>query len=323
MLKELAIIIPAYKESFLRETLYSISNQTVKLFTVYIGNDASPYNLDKIVNEFSGIIDIKYKVFEVNFGLNDLVAHWNRCIDMSENEPWIWFFSDDDIMESNCVELFYKNKNDFSFDNLFHFNVQIIDENSKKIYNCTKYPRHISTSDFFKMRMNREIESFVVEYIFRRQVFIKLGKFDYFDLAWSADDAAWIKLSNVSGIRSIEGARVKWRLSKINISSFQDNNDIIIRKLTANIKYLNWVELYFTRNSIKDYTTKIKKFKWVFRIVLKSKLIEFSKKKEIAYYILESLNYKGIRLNVLCHILTQIVYDYFHKQTKKILDQLF
>ena len=48
----IAIVIPAYKDTFLTETLESISNQTDKDFTLYIGDDNSPYQLLDIVNKY-------------------------------------------------------------------------------------------------------------------------------------------------------------------------------------------------------------------------------------------------------------------------------
>lgn len=41
----LAVIIHAYKCEFLAEILTSLSEQTVQRFNVYIGDDASPFNL--------------------------------------------------------------------------------------------------------------------------------------------------------------------------------------------------------------------------------------------------------------------------------------
>ena len=110
---KLAIVIPAYKLAFLKQTIESIANQTCKDFIVYIGDDASPFNLTEIINLFNNKIKIVYKRFEENVGANDLVAHWNRCIDMVQNEEWIWLFSDDDLMMDNCVDLFYKLVNYF------------------------------------------------------------------------------------------------------------------------------------------------------------------------------------------------------------------
>lgn len=53
MEEKIAIVIPAYKCRFLRQTLDSIVVQTCRSFTVYIGDDASPQNLKEISNVFS------------------------------------------------------------------------------------------------------------------------------------------------------------------------------------------------------------------------------------------------------------------------------
>ena len=59
----LAVIIPAYKCEFLGETLTSLSEQTDKRFNVYIGDDASPFNLYPIIKEFETRLSIKYNFF--------------------------------------------------------------------------------------------------------------------------------------------------------------------------------------------------------------------------------------------------------------------
>ena len=58
-MKKLAIIIPAYKARFLQETLDSIAKQNSHEFTVYIGDDASPYPLKTIVDHYKNKFDIK------------------------------------------------------------------------------------------------------------------------------------------------------------------------------------------------------------------------------------------------------------------------
>ena len=50
MEEKIAIVIPAYKCRFLRQTLDSIVVQTCRSFTVYIGDDASPQNRKEIVS---------------------------------------------------------------------------------------------------------------------------------------------------------------------------------------------------------------------------------------------------------------------------------
>ena len=103
MKNKLAIIIPAYKACFFREVLDSIVRQSNRDFTVYIGDDASPDDLESIVSDYKDKLDIFYFRFEQNWGGRDLVAHWERCIELSD-EPLVWLFSDDDLMPPDAVE---------------------------------------------------------------------------------------------------------------------------------------------------------------------------------------------------------------------------
>ena len=95
----LAIVIPAYKSTFLAAALDSIAAQTSLDFTLYIGDDCSPNHLGAIVDRYRDRINLVYHRFDTNLGGKDLVAQWERCIDMSQGEEWIWLFSDDDVME--------------------------------------------------------------------------------------------------------------------------------------------------------------------------------------------------------------------------------
>ena len=99
MEEKIAIVIPAYKFRFLRQTLDSIVVQTCRSFTVYIGDDASPQNLKEIVSDYADKMNIVYRRFDTNLGGVDLPGHWDRCIALAK-EPVVWFFSDDDLM---CV----------------------------------------------------------------------------------------------------------------------------------------------------------------------------------------------------------------------------
>ena len=55
----MAIVIPAYKGRFLKETLDSIAVQAHKdEFVLYIGDDASPERLDKIVESYQNKVNL-------------------------------------------------------------------------------------------------------------------------------------------------------------------------------------------------------------------------------------------------------------------------
>lgn len=74
-IKKLAIVIPAYKGRFLKETLDSIAVQAHKdEFVLYIGDDASPERLDKIVESYQNKVNLVYHRFSENMGGKDLVA---------------------------------------------------------------------------------------------------------------------------------------------------------------------------------------------------------------------------------------------------------
>lgn len=60
-IKKLAIVIPAYKGRFLKKTLDSIAVQAHKdEFVLYIGDDASPERLDKIVESYQNKVNLVY-----------------------------------------------------------------------------------------------------------------------------------------------------------------------------------------------------------------------------------------------------------------------
>ena len=62
-----SVLIPAFKAKYLRECIDSILNQSYSRLEVIIVNDASPEDLDSIVQGYNDE-RIKYYVNENNFG---------------------------------------------------------------------------------------------------------------------------------------------------------------------------------------------------------------------------------------------------------------
>jgi len=239
---KLAIIIPAFKKDYLEITLESIKAQSCKDFTVYIGDDASPFELQYIVSKFKDDMDIRYHKFNENLGGHNLVEHWNRCIELVQSEEWIWLFSDDDIMEEDCVKCFYDNIDAAEKYNVVHFNLSFIDKNGIITKRCTPYPSILSSFGFFSLLYRGKIDARMPEFIFRKESLLKNGGFEMYPLAWRADNATVIKLAADTGIYTIEDnkSHVLWRLSESNISA-KRNAEIINKKNKATIDFLNWV----------------------------------------------------------------------------------
>ena len=254
--KPLAIVIPAYKDTFFAQTLESIANQTNKDFTLYVGDDASPYNISEIVDKYKDRIDIVYKRFEENAGGKDLVAQWNRCVELTQGEEWIWLFSDDDMMHSQCVESFYKEVEHAPLYDLYRFDVDIIDKESGVIGSCVAPQDVISSRDLYMLKVKGVMNSFVVEYVFSRKVYGEKDRFQYFDLAWGSDLATWMKFAQRMGVKNIGNGKVLWRSSGENITTRKD--DVLLeRKLVADMNFLKWANSFFNFSSIKWYNSSL------------------------------------------------------------------
>ncbi len=259
---KLAIVIPAYKKDFLRDTLESFAVQTCLDFNLYIGDDNSPYDLYSVVSEFEEKINIIYKKFDTNVGGKNLVDQWNRCLSLIADEEWIWLFSDDDLVDARCVEYFYESLR-VSENSTFHFNVKVINEKQELIYDQMPFPSNMLANDFMQLKMKGRICSYVVEYIVNRKIFEEKGGFEAFDLAWGSDDATWMKMISASSLHTIEGANVLWRYSGVNISSGIGDRGFVLRKINASLSYLNWCKQFLADNNLIDKTSTFDKLKWL------------------------------------------------------------
>lgn len=246
MMEKLAIIIPAYKPDFLKSAISSVAAQTCRDFTVYVCDDASPFDIQSIINEFKSELDIHYTRFEENLGATDLVAQWNRCIGQTQGEEWLWLFSDDDVMEPECVGKFLAT--DKSGHDVIHFDIDIIDSEGNTIRRCNPYPKVMSSADFYRLLYSHKIDARMPEFIFRADT-LKRNGFVPFDLAWRSDNASVMLNSLGNGILTISGenSKVLWRASDSNISNVENNRE---RKNKSTIDFFNWVYDFFRKNGI-------------------------------------------------------------------------
>ncbi len=241
---ELAIVLPIYKPDFLRETLESIASQSNHDFMAYLCDDCSPHDLAPIIRQFEGRFPFKYIRFEENLGGKDLVSHWERCIAQTQGEHWLWIFSDDDMMDPDCVDSFYQAREQNPSLSLFHFNVQVIDSFGKpttdKHYIKEDFPSIMSAQQFLHGRLSYRLNSFIVDYIFSRDHFMMCGGFVHYDLAWCSDDATWYRLAiHTPGIATIPHVHVHWRKSDSNITPDHSSNTML-RKLKATRQHLHF-----------------------------------------------------------------------------------
>jgi glycosyltransferase involved in cell wall biosynthesis len=237
--QKLAIVIPAYKATFMVKSLNSIANQACKEFTLYIGDDNSPDDLENIVNDYRHKINLVYHKFNDNLGQKSLTKQWERSIALSTHEEYIWLFSDDDEMPVDAVERFYNEISKRDFD-ILRYNLQFIDENNHVIRSPSNHPDVETSSEFIQRRLRFLTISAGCEYIFSRKVFEKNQGFIDFPYAWCSDDATWATYGKTDGIKTIPGTPISMRLANgVNISS---NNALNSLKFISVINYALWLK---------------------------------------------------------------------------------
>lgn len=223
-MKILAIIIPFYKKKYFKKTLESLVNQSEKNFSVYIGNDNSPEDIEDLLSEFSDQLNFKYKKFNENLGANNLTLQWDRCIALSDKEEWIMVLGDDDVLDSKVVEEFYKHLHqvEISEINVVRYASQLIDEVDKKTSGIYYNPELESAGASYIRTLKGEGRSTLSEHIFARSAYNKHG-FKHFPVAFGSDNVAWLEFPDMGNIYSINTAVVSVRISKEHLSSRDDN----------------------------------------------------------------------------------------------------
>jgi len=224
MENKLAIIIPFYKEKYFRATLESLKNQSNRNFSVYIGNDNSPDQIEDLLLEFSTDLNFQYQKFNKNLGAQSLAQQWDRCIALSANEDWIMILGDDDVLGENVVEQFYKHLKtveDLKI-KVIRFASQLINEDGEKTSKIFLNPEIEKAGTSYIRTLQGNGRSTLTEHIFCRSAYEKHG-FKDFPVAFGSDNVAWLEFPDMANIFSINDAVVRVRISKEHLSSRNDN----------------------------------------------------------------------------------------------------
>ena len=227
----LAIVIPYYKLTFFESALQSLADQTDHRFKVYIGDDASLENPVTLLEKYKGKFDFSYHRFEDNLGGISLVRQWDRCVAMTGEEQWLMILGDDDTLSSTSIADFYTCLPEIESNNykVIRFASIINDVVLQEVSALYTHPKLEKSTDFFCRRFKNQTRSSLSEYIFKKSAYQKYGFYNY-DLAWYADDRAWLQFSEFNDIYSINSSYLSFRLSDENIS--RENYKMEIKEQT-------------------------------------------------------------------------------------------
>ena len=148
-------------------------------------------------------------------------------------------------MAPDCVETLLRqiDATKGSFD-LYHFDIDRIDEHGNFESRKEDYPSVLSSYRFYRGKNAGRYFAFAVENVFSRRIYEQCGGFMRYDMAWGSDVATWILFSGEKGMCTVPHARVCWRQSSQNITPDM-SRQVAKRKLRAEMEMLNWAYHYF------------------------------------------------------------------------------
>lgn len=250
------IAIPAYKPQFLKECIDSILSQNYSNFEIIIVNDASPYDIDSIVYQYSDN-RIRYYKNQVNCGAIHVVDNWNKCLDYSTGD-YIICMGDDDKLMPCCLDEYAKLIHNYPYYHLYHAWTQIINENSIAI--DMQEPRPIKESVYSLMyfRLVKYRMQFIGDFLFEVKKLKQNGGFFNQPLAWASDDiSAWIAAKE-KGVINSQIPLFQYRINSQTIT----NNGIPEEIFKALERREKWIKDFFKKEPSDDldklYYNKIK-----------------------------------------------------------------
>ena len=162
-----SFVLPAYKATYLKQAIDSILSQTYKEYELIIVNDASPEDIDAIIDSYNDD-RIRYYVNSENIGGKDLVAQWNYSISYASGE-YLILASDDDIYSSTFLEDMDLLVEKYPNVGVFRPRVQEIDKDGKIISTEGDLQEYMSQILFTELWVQGLVKRYVPEYIFKRK----------------------------------------------------------------------------------------------------------------------------------------------------------
>jgi glycosyltransferase involved in cell wall biosynthesis len=237
-----SIGIPAFKASFLKECIDSVLAQTYTDFELIIVNDASPENIDEIVNGYSNS-KISYYVNEKNNGAENVVDNWNRCLSYANGEFFV-LMGDDDLMAPEYLQEFAELILKHPELDVFHCRSYIINELSKKIDLTPSWPEYETVLDNIWHRITDKRVQYISDFVYRKSRLIANGGFYKLPLAWGSDDISAYIGAYTKGIAHVNYPLFFYRKSPQTISK-SGNVKLKFEAIELEIKWI--------RNMVRDY----------------------------------------------------------------------
>ena len=207
-----SVTIPAYKDKFLKETIDSVLAQTYPNYEVVIVNDASPYDLDSIVNLYDDR-RIRYFKNERNCGAKDVVDNWNICLSHATGD-YLICMGDDDKLTPRCLQDFCDLIEKYPKLDLFHARSEIIDDDSNFVCILEERPEWESVYSLIYNPRNSHLGDF----LFKTETLRKNGGFYKLPYGWQSDDISAFMAAASHGVANTKEVGFQYRGNGLSIS---------------------------------------------------------------------------------------------------------
>ena len=207
-----SVTIPAYKDKYLKETIDSVLAQTYQNYEVVIVNDASPYDLDSIVSQYSDY-RIRYYKNEKNCGAKDVVDNWNICLSHATGE-YLICMGDDDNLTPHCLQDFADLIGKYPELDLYHARSEIIDDDSNFVCLLEERPEWESVYSLMYNPRNTHLG----DWLFKTETLRKNGGFFKLPYGWQSDDISAFIAAASHGVANTKEPGFQYRGNGLSIS---------------------------------------------------------------------------------------------------------
>lgn len=263
-----SVCIPTYNgKKYLQEALNSVKNQTYKNIEVIISDDSSNDATLEICHRFKK--EVSFPVHIYHHQPNGIGANWNYCLKKA-NGKYLKLLFQDDIMESDCIEIMMKYLLKYRLE-IVVSKRSIIDQNSEPVtegqwydnFHDLQKPAGIPAVDFYVLTkknlknlnsqryLNDNIVGEPCVSMFTKKLYDRIGSFDE-NLHQVLDYAYWITILAKYDIGIIRKKLVKFRHHEQQASSINTGKGIDERKVLSDL-FLAKMFWYIDRKMAKYY----------------------------------------------------------------------
>jgi glycosyltransferase involved in cell wall biosynthesis len=207
-----SVTIPAYKDRYLKETIDSVLAQTYHSYEIVIVNDASPYDLDSIVHQYTDP-RIHYFKNEKNCGAKNVVDNWNICLSYATGE-YVMCIGDDDNLTPRCLQDFAELIEKYPQLDLFHARSEIIDDDSNFVMTLELRPEWESVYSLIYNPRNTHLG----DWLFKTETLRKNGGFYKLPYGWQSDDISAFIAAASHGVANTQEVGFQYRGNGLSIS---------------------------------------------------------------------------------------------------------